>query len=203
MKHIIDLCKPRDSIFADTTREDVLNLSDLVEGRVDGEKFFSENFKTKGMETLFDVAFKRFKGESQTGVIKLTQAMGGGKTHNMLALALIAKDPALRSVLREPVERRRLRDPRVLPAPVQQHAHDQSFPGKQRGRTVIVDRDFPVQPPDPPQQILQTAFRHGRKDHPEGKAQQRAGPGPDQDGGYRHGDGKQRGVQKAQVQNIL
>ena len=81
MKHIAELCKPRDSIFIDTTREDVLNLSDLIEDRVDGEKFFAENFKTKGMETLFDVAFKRFKGESQTGVIKLTQAMGGGKTH--------------------------------------------------------------------------------------------------------------------------
>lgn len=97
MKHIAELCKPRDSVFMDTTREDVLNLSDLVEGRIDGEKFFAENFRTKGMDTLFDVAFKRFKGESQTGVIKLTQAMGGGKTHNMLALALIAQNPELRA----------------------------------------------------------------------------------------------------------
>ena len=81
MKHIAELCKPRDSIFIDTTREDVLNLSDLIEDRVDGEKFFAETLKTMCMETVFDVAFKRFKGESQTGFIKLTQAMGGGKTH--------------------------------------------------------------------------------------------------------------------------
>ena len=96
MKHIAELCKPRDSVFLDTTREDVLNLSDLIEGRIDGEKFFAENFRTKGMDTLFDVAFKRFKGESQTGVMKLTQAMGGGKTHSMIALGLIAKDASLR-----------------------------------------------------------------------------------------------------------
>ena len=48
------------------------------------------------MKLLFDTAFKRFKGESDTGVIKLTQAMGGGKTHSMLALALLAQDETLR-----------------------------------------------------------------------------------------------------------
>ena len=46
---------------------------------------------TKGMEILLTTAFKRFKGESETGVIKLTQAMGGGKTHNMLALAFLLR----------------------------------------------------------------------------------------------------------------
>ena len=59
MKHISELCKPRESVFIDTTREDVLNLSDFIEGRIDGDAFFSENFRTKGMDTLFDVAFKR------------------------------------------------------------------------------------------------------------------------------------------------
>jgi predicted AAA+ superfamily ATPase len=47
------------------------------------------------MAVLFDAAFKRFLGEGATGVIKLTQAMGGGKTHNMLALGLIAAKPRL------------------------------------------------------------------------------------------------------------
>ena len=97
MYSVFDLCKPRESVFEDTTRDDVLNLSDLVEGRINAGKFFSENFKTKGMEILFNTAFGRFQGKSQTGVIKLTQAMGGGKTHNMLALALLAKHPDLRN----------------------------------------------------------------------------------------------------------
>ena len=92
MQTIFELCKPRESVFNDTTRDDVLNLSDLVEKRIDADKFFSENFKTKGMDILFDTAFKRFQGKTNTGVIKLTQAMGGGKTHNMLALALLAEN---------------------------------------------------------------------------------------------------------------
>ncbi len=44
------------------------------------------------MNLLFDTAFKRFEGKSSSGIIKLTQAMGGGKTHNMLALGVLAKD---------------------------------------------------------------------------------------------------------------
>jgi len=93
MQTIKALCTPRDNVFIDAERNTVLNLSDLIEGKVDANKFFEENFKTKGMELLFETAFKRFAGKSDTGVIKLTQAMGGGKTHNMLALALLAQNP--------------------------------------------------------------------------------------------------------------
>lgn len=96
MQTVFELCKPRESVFLDTTRDDVLNLSDLVEKKIDINKFFGENFKTKGMEILLDTAFKRFQGKSDTGVIKLTQAMGGGKTHNMLALALLAQNAGWR-----------------------------------------------------------------------------------------------------------
>jgi predicted AAA+ superfamily ATPase len=92
MQTVHELCRPRANVFFDTTRDDVLNLSDLVENKIDVDKFFNENFQTKGMELLLHTAFNRFKGKSGTGVIKLTQAMGGGKTHNMLALALLAKD---------------------------------------------------------------------------------------------------------------
>lgn len=96
MKMIADLCKPRESVYSDTQRDDVLNLSDLIGGKIDATKFFNENFKTKGMEILFDTAFKRFSGWSDTGVIRLTQAMGGGKTHSMLAVALLAQYPEWR-----------------------------------------------------------------------------------------------------------
>lgn len=96
MKTLAKMLTPRKSAFSDTAREDVLNLSDFAEHCVDGDKFFSENYTTQGMSMLFDTAFKRFKGESDTGVIKLTQAMGGGKTHSMLALALLAENKELR-----------------------------------------------------------------------------------------------------------
>jgi len=96
MKTIFEVLEPRKNVFSDTTREDVLNLSDFADNRIDANKFFAENFQTQGMTVLFDSAFARFKGESDIGVIKLTQAMGGGKTHSMLALALLAENASLR-----------------------------------------------------------------------------------------------------------
>lgn len=96
MKTLFELCRPRESVFSETKREDVLNLSDLIENRINPNDFFDENFITQGMNILFEAGFKRFKRQSSTGVIKLTQAMGGGKTHNMLALGLLAKYPELR-----------------------------------------------------------------------------------------------------------
>lgn len=97
MKTLFELCKPRDSVFSEIKRDDVLNLSDLVENRINPYDFFDENFITQGMNILFEAGFKRFKRQSSTGVIKLTQAMGGGKTHNMLALGLLAKYPEFRA----------------------------------------------------------------------------------------------------------
>ena len=99
MNTIFEVLKPRDNVFSDTAREDVLNLTDFTDNRIDAYKFFGENFQTQGMTVLFDTAFSRFKGESDTGVIKLTQAMGGGKTHSMLALALLAQNAELREKL--------------------------------------------------------------------------------------------------------
>lgn len=97
MKTLFELCKPRQSVFDETKREDVLNLSDLIEDNIECASFFEENYITDGMKTLFDAAFNRFIKQGQTGVIKLTQAMGGGKTHNMLALGLLAANPEYRS----------------------------------------------------------------------------------------------------------
>lgn len=97
MKTLFEVCKPRESVFDEYKREDVLNLSDLVENRINPYEFFAENYITGGMERLFECAFNRFKRKSPTGVIKLTQAMGGGKTHNMLALGLLAMNPNFRS----------------------------------------------------------------------------------------------------------
>lgn len=102
MLTINKMLKPRENVYSDTAREDVLNLTDLAENRIDAYKFFGENFQTQGMSVLFDTAFARFKGESDTGVIKLTQAMGGGKTHSMLALALLAQNAELREKLLGP-----------------------------------------------------------------------------------------------------
>jgi hypothetical protein len=51
------------------------------------------------MEQLFRQGLKRLAGKSDDGVFQLTQAMGGGKTHLLIALGLLAKNPALRETI--------------------------------------------------------------------------------------------------------
>ena len=97
MKTIKQGCIPRASIFDPSRRDTVLDLTDLVDGRVEPEEFFAENHITEGMRTLLTEGFRRLEGKSTQGVFKLTQAMGGGKTHNLLALGLLARHPEYRS----------------------------------------------------------------------------------------------------------
>ena len=96
VKTLFELCKPRESVFDESKRDDVLDLTDLIENRIDPYRFIEENFLTEGMKVLFETAFKRFHRQGVTGLIKLTQSMGGGKTHNMIALGLLAKHPEFR-----------------------------------------------------------------------------------------------------------
>ncbi len=96
MKTLKQLCKPRSSVFDRSRRDTVLDLTNLIEDKINPEEFFAENYLTDGMKRLLREAFRRFEGTSNQGVFVLTQAMGGGKTHNMIGLGLLANHPKLR-----------------------------------------------------------------------------------------------------------
>ncbi|MCL4561934.1 MAG: DUF499 domain-containing protein [Chloroflexi bacterium] len=91
-----ELCHPRDSVFDFQRRDTVLDISDLVFDRIKPAEFFEENYITEGMKTLLEQGFRRLEGKSNQGVFLLKQAMGGGKTHNLLTLGLLAKHPEYR-----------------------------------------------------------------------------------------------------------
>lgn len=92
-----ELCTPRDSVFDIARRDTVLNLARLTSDRIDAKGFFEENYVTEGMRTLLMEAFRRMQKKSEQAVFKLTQAMGGGKTHNLITLGMLAKHPEFRS----------------------------------------------------------------------------------------------------------
>jgi hypothetical protein len=97
MKSLKELCTPRQSVFAADRRATVLNLDTFLKGEIKGADFFEENFFTNGMLTLVDRAFRHLGGSGAgSSVFLLSQAMGGGKTHSMIALGLLARDPDLR-----------------------------------------------------------------------------------------------------------
>ena len=57
-------CKPRQSVFDRSRKDVVLNIDDLLKNKIDAHQFFSENFITSGMHTLFDKVFSRLNGHS-------------------------------------------------------------------------------------------------------------------------------------------
>ena len=57
-------CTPRQSVFNQDRRDVVLDLSDLLEDKIDADSFFSENFTTSGMKTLLEKTFSRLDGSS-------------------------------------------------------------------------------------------------------------------------------------------
>ena len=90
-------CVPRPSVFAADRRATVLSLDTFLKGKVQGKEFFDENYFTNGMITLVDRAFHHLAGDrAGSSVFLLSQAMGGGKTHSMIGLGLLARDPELR-----------------------------------------------------------------------------------------------------------
>ena len=101
-----ELCTPRPSVFAADRRATVLSLDTFLKGEVDGRAFFEENYFTNGMLALVELAFRHLSGlVAGSSVFQLSQAMGGGKTHSMIALGLLARDPNLRQEVCSQTER--------------------------------------------------------------------------------------------------
>ena len=90
------LCAPNALVTSDSLVEQVAQIEDLASGRVDGRAFFRHNHFTEGLDRLVRRGFDRLAGNSEDGAFYLTQAMGGGKTHSLIAFGLLAADPALR-----------------------------------------------------------------------------------------------------------
>ncbi len=97
MKTLGQGCKPRASVFEQRGKDTVYNIDDL--NQIAPAEFFAENWVTDGMKVLLSEAFKRLegKGGSAAGTFLLSQSMGGGKTHNLVALGLLAKHPNIRT----------------------------------------------------------------------------------------------------------
>jgi hypothetical protein len=90
------LCTPGAIVTSDSLVEQVAQIEDLASESINGREFFRRNYFTDGLERLVRRGFDRLAGQSDDGAFYLTQAMGGGKTHSLLAFGLLAADPALR-----------------------------------------------------------------------------------------------------------
>lgn len=97
LRTVRDACKPHQTVFADSKGDQIEDLGRLIADAGDGSDFFAKNFVTAGMGQLFELGLRRLAGKSEQAVFELTQAMGGGKTHTMIAFGLVALNDVLRA----------------------------------------------------------------------------------------------------------
>lgn len=90
------LCTPNAVVTSDSLVEQVAQLEDFASGKIDGREFFRRNHFTAGLDLLVKRGFERLAGKTEDGAFYLTQAMGGGKTHSLIAFGLLAANPDLR-----------------------------------------------------------------------------------------------------------
>lgn len=90
------LCEVSDLVSQDGLVDQIANLEDLHRGRIDPDAFFRRNHFTEGLSALVRNGFDRLSGRSDGGAFYLSQSMGGGKTHSLIAFALLAQDDGLR-----------------------------------------------------------------------------------------------------------
>lgn len=99
MKSLLTL-SPRPSVL-DGTADFVVNLSDLPRlTEAEAREFLDSNVLTSGMEMLLSQAFARMAGTgSASGIYKLSESMGGGKTQSMIVAGILARFPHLASLV--------------------------------------------------------------------------------------------------------
>jgi len=106
LKSVRDVCTPHPVALDFALSDQIEDLSSGIGDAVAGEAFFKKNFLTAGMQTLLEMGLKRLDGRDKQAVFELTQAMGGGKTHTMVAFGLLAKHADLRKQIVPEVAKR-------------------------------------------------------------------------------------------------
>src|SRR5258708_9155771 len=96
LQTVKDACKFDPKAIDYALSDQIENLDDLIgHDPKSAEAFFSKTYVTGGMKTLLRQGLQRLSGTSGQAVFELKQAMGGGKTHSMLALGYLAANPKL------------------------------------------------------------------------------------------------------------
>lgn len=96
LQTVLDTCTFKEDAIAFALTDQIEDLSDLA-GHTpsDAEAFFDKTYVTDGMATLIRQGLQRLAGTNKQAIFELRQAMGGGKTHSMLALGYLAANPSI------------------------------------------------------------------------------------------------------------
>lgn len=102
LKTVKDACKVHSSTLDYQVAGGVESLAKMIDADDEGQGFFEKSYLTRGMEELLREGLLRLSGQTDQALFELAQAMGGGKTHLMCALGLLAKFPSQRASVLPP-----------------------------------------------------------------------------------------------------
>ncbi|MCX8571145.1 anti-phage-associated DUF499 domain-containing protein [Aminobacter sp. MET-1] len=96
LQTIVDACEFKQDALEYALSKQVEDLGDLAEhSEADARNFFERTYVTDGMAQLLRHGLRRLSGGNDQATFELRQAMGGGKTHSMLALGYLAAHPSV------------------------------------------------------------------------------------------------------------
>ena len=100
LQTVRDVCQFDEKAIAYALADQIEDIGTLLDHDYSAaEAFFQKTHVTDGMRTLLRQGLQRLAGVSNQAVFELKQAMGGGKTHSMLALGFLAEHPKLSRVI--------------------------------------------------------------------------------------------------------
>src|SRR5436305_4368487 len=100
---VFETCKPRDEVLRGELREQqfAASLTRVFRGDADAvygdpATFFKNTFATGGLRSLLSEALGRLTAAKSANapVIRVETSFGGGKTHNLIALYHVCRDPS-------------------------------------------------------------------------------------------------------------
>ena len=98
MKTVRDACQLQPNALSIKLSDQIEQLDELINAEGNGKAFFEKTFITHGMQDLISEGIARLAGNSSQAIFHLKQSMGGGKTHLLVGLGLLAKHPDLRKI---------------------------------------------------------------------------------------------------------
>jgi len=125
VRPVFETCLPRPEVLSGELQEDIFaaRLKDVIDGTAEDvyqkpARFFDNTYPTDGLCLLLREALGRVTGRQPTNspIIRLETAFGGGKTHNLIALYHAARGSATPSMVQG------MFDPALLPEPGQVNA---------------------------------------------------------------------------------
>lgn len=96
LQTVTDACQFKQEALDYALTKQIEDLGDLVcHNEAAAREFFERTYVTEGMAQLLRQGLQRLAGFNDQAVFELRQAMGGGKTHSMLALGYLAAYPGV------------------------------------------------------------------------------------------------------------